>query len=122
MSSISLRKSLQSMYEGWLFTVLHNLWAGHIGKFIYGQIYTAHADETYHINLPQGVGMDCTCGNYGPGEIRQFVGLLPQEYRQPFAMHISGFSYSEIAKRSDLPLAVVKERIAFARQLLKPKI
>lgn len=118
MNSISLRKSLQSMHEGWLFTVIRNLWVSHIWKFFYGQIYAAHADETYTINLPQGMGMDCTCGNYGPKEIRQFVGLLPQEYRQLFAMHISGFSYSEIAKKSDLPLAVIKERITFARQLL----
>lgn len=121
MISISLRKGLQSMHEGWLFAVIRNLWIGHIGKFFYGQIYTAHADEAYYICLPQRMGMDCTCGNYSIREVQQFVSLLPQEYRQPFAMHISGFSYSEIARKSDLPLSVVKERIAFVRRLLRPE-
>lgn len=118
MSSISLRRSLQSMHEGWLFTMIRNLWVGHIWKFFYGQIYTAQSDDAYHIALSQEMGMDCTCGNHGPREIHQFVGLLPQEYRRLFAMHISGFSYKEIAERSDLPLDVVKERIAFACRLL----
>ena len=45
--------------------------------------------------------------------IRDRVNTLPKEYKDPFAMHVSGFKYREIAEKLNLPLGTVKSRIFF---------
>ena len=47
---------------------------------------------------------------------------LCKEYRVPFAMHVSGFKYREIAEKLDLPLGTVKSRIFFTRQRLQEEL
>jgi len=49
-------------------------------------------------------------------EMHRVVNALPKEYRVPFAMHVSGFKYREIAEKLNLPLGTVKSRIFFTRQ------
>ena len=51
------------------------------------------------MNLPQDSGFDSTEGAYDIKEIHRVVNLLPNEYRIPFAMHVSGFKYREIAEK-----------------------
>ena len=43
-------------------------------------------------------------------------------YGVPFAMHVSGFKYREIAEKLDLPLGTVKSRIFFTRQRLQEEL
>lgn len=50
------------------------------------------------------------------------VNALPKEYRVPFAMHVSGFKYREIAEKLNLPLGTVKSRIFFTRQKLQEEL
>jgi RNA polymerase sigma-70 factor (ECF subfamily) len=50
------------------------------------------------------------------------VNALPKEYRVPFAMHVSGFKYREIADKLSLPLGTVKSRIFFTRQRLQMQL
>ena len=52
----------------------------------------------------------------------RIVNGLPEEYRDPFTMHVSGFKYREIAEKLDLPLGTVKSRIFFTRQKLKEEL
>ena len=40
--------------------------------------------------------------------MHRVVNALPKEYRVPFAMHVSGFKYREIAEKLNLPLGTVK--------------
>ena len=47
---------------------------------------------------------------------------LCKEYRVPFAMHVSGFKYREIAEKLNLPLGTVKSRIFFTRQKLQEEL
>ena len=51
--------------------------------------------------------------------MHRVVNALPKEYRVPFAMHVSGFKYREIAEKLNLPLGTVKSRIFFTRQKLQ---
>ena len=50
------------------------------------------------------------------------IRTLPKEYRVPFAMHVSGFKYREIAEKLGLPLGTVKSRIFFTRQKLQQEL
>ena len=52
---------------------------------------------------------------YDLKEMHRVVNALPKEYRVPFAMHVSGFKYREIAEKLNLPLGTVKSRIFSSR-------
>ena len=54
--------------------------------------------------------------------MHRVVNALPKEYRVPFAMHVSGFKYREIAEKLNLPLGTVKSRIFFTRQKLQEEL
>ena len=58
----------------------------------------------------------------GKKEISGVVNTLPKEYRVPFAMHVSGFKYREIAEKLTLQLGTVKSRIFFTRQKLQEEL
>ena len=59
---------------------------------------------------------------YDLKEMHRVVNKLPKEYRVPFAMHVSGFKYREIAEKLNLPLGTVKSRIFFTRQKLQEEL
>lgn len=83
------------------------------------QTFVDQTENLYHLNLPQDSGFDSTEGTYDIKEIHKIVNSLPKEYRIPFAMHVSGFKYREIADKLNLPLGTVKSRIFFTRQKLQ---
>lgn len=68
--------------------------------------------------MPQDSGFDSTEGAYDMKEIHRIVGLLPKEYRIPFAMHVSGFKYREIAEKLGLPLGNCKKQNFFYQTTL----
>ena len=91
-------------------------------KIVRDQTFVDHTDNLYHLSMPQDSGFDSTEGAYDMKEIHRIVGLLPKEYRIPFAMHVSGFKYREIAEKLGLPLGTVKSRIFFTRQRLQGQL
>ncbi|MBS6526171.1 MAG: RNA polymerase sigma factor [Bacteroides caccae] len=76
----------------------------------------------YHLNLPQDGSFESTERAYDLKEMHRVVNALPKEYRVPFAMHVSGFKYREIAEKLNLPLGTVKSRIFFTRQKLQEEL
>jgi RNA polymerase sigma-70 factor (ECF subfamily) len=52
-------------------------------------------------------------------EISDAINGFAYEYRQPFAMHVAGYKYEEIAEEMTLPIGTVKSRIFFARRKLQ---
>ena len=53
---------------------------------------------------------------YDLKEMHRVVNSLPKEYRVPFAMHVSGFKYREIAEKLNLTLGTIK-RDVYKRQI-----
>src|SRR5665647_3503023 len=51
-------------------------------------------------------------------EIYKKIGMLEDEFREPFQLFLSGFKYKEIADKLTLPLGTVKSRIFFTRKKL----
>ena len=91
-------------------------------KVVRDQTFVDQTDNLYHLNLSQDSGFDSTEKAYDLKEMRKVINSLPKEYRVPFAMHVSGFKYREIADKLDLPLGTVKSRIFFTRQKLQKEL
>lgn len=106
-------------FKGWMYTIMRNIFINNYRKVMRDQTFVDQTENLYHLNLPQDSGFDSTEGTYDIKEIHKIVNSLPKEYRIPFAMHVSGFKYREIADKLNLPLGTVKSRIFFTRQKLQ---
>ena len=98
---------------------MRNIFINNYRKVVRDQTFVDRTDNLYHMNQSLEIDTDTTEGNYDIKEIQRAVNSLPSEYRIPFAMHISGFKYREIAEKLELPLGTVKSRIFFTRQQLQ---
>ena len=109
-------------FKGWMYTIMRNIFINNYRKTVRDQTFVDHTDNLYHLSQPQDAGFESTESAYDTKEIRRAVGALPREYRVPFAMHVSGFKYREIADKLALPLGTVKSRIFFTRQRLQAQL
>ena len=109
-------------FKGWIYTIMRNIFINNYRKVVREQTFVDHTDNLYHLSLPQDAGFESTESAYDTKEIRRAVNALPKEYRIPFAMHVSGFKYREIAEKLSLPLGTVKSRIFFTRQRLQMQL
>ena len=99
-------------FKGWMYTIMRNIFINNYRKIV--------RDQTF--NLPQDSGFESTERAYDLKEMHRVVNALSKEYRVPFAMHVSGFKYREIAEKLNLPLGTVKSRIFFTRQKLQEEL
>ena len=109
-------------FKGWMYTIMRNIFINNYRKVVRDQTFVDRTDNLYHLSLPQDAGFESTESAYDTKEIRRAVNALPREYRVPFAMHVSGFKYREIADKLSLPLGTVKSRIFFTRQRLQMQL
>jgi len=109
-------------FKGWLYTIMRNLFINNYRKASRDKVYVDQTDNQYHLNLSQDFSIDSTEEAYDIKEIHKAVHALPKEYRVPFAMHISGFKYKEIAAHLGVPIGTVKSRIFFTRQKLQKEL
>ena len=98
-------------FKGWMYTIMRNIFINNYRKVVRD-----------HLTLPQDTGFESTERTYDLKEMHRVVNALPKEYRVPFAMHVSGFKYREIAEKLNLPLGTVKSRIFFTRQKLQEEL
>ena len=112
----------ETNFKGWMYTIMRNIFINNYRKALRDQTYVDYTDNQFYLN--QGVDLedDSTEGAYDLKEMRRIVNELPKEYRIPFAMHVSGFKYREIADKLGLPLGTVKSRIFFTRQKLQKEL
>ena len=109
-------------FKGWMYTIMRNIFINNYRKVVRDQTFVDHTDNLYHLNSSQESGFDSTEQAYDMREIHKVVNNLPKEYKIPFAMHVSGFKYREIADKLNLPLGTVKSRIFFTRQRLQGQL
>lgn len=109
-------------FKGWMYTIMRNIFINNYRKVVRDQKFVDQTENLYHLNLFQDSGFDSTEGAYDIKEIHRVVNSLPNEYKIPFSMHVSGFKYREIAEKLDLPLGAVKSRIFFTRQRLQEQL
>lgn len=106
-------------FKGWMYTIMRNIFINNYRKVVRDQKFVDKTENSYHLNISQDSCFENTEGSYDAKEINRLVNSLPNEYKIPLSMHVSGFKYREIAEKLDLPLGTVKSRIFFTRQRLQ---
>lgn len=112
----------ETNFKGWLYTIMRNIFINNYRKASRDKTYVDQTENQYHINLNRDYAIDHTEAAYDIKEIHKAVHALPKEYRIPFAMHISGFKYQEIADHLGVPIGTIKSRIFFTRQKLQKEL
>ena len=112
----------ETNFKGGMYTIMRNIFINNYRKVVRDQTFVDRTDNLYHLNLPQDTGFESTEKAYDLKEMHRVVNSLPKEYRVPFAMHVSGFKYREIAEKLNLPLGTIKSRIFFTRQKLQEEL
>ncbi len=106
-------------FKGWVFTIMRNIFINGYRRKTRSGVVSDVADALARIDLAQDSPGESPEDTYGVNEITQAINSFPEEYRRPFAMHVAGYKYSEIAEEMGLPLGTVKSRIYVARKRLQ---
>lgn len=108
-----------SNFKGWVFTIMRNIFINNYRKAARAATVVDTTDDLYHLNLSQDSGIATPEGAFGAREITDAINSFPEKYREPFAMHVAGYKYEEIAQKMNLPVGTVKSRIFYTRQQLQ---
>jgi RNA polymerase sigma-70 factor, ECF subfamily len=109
----------ETNFKAWVYTLMRNIFINNYRKAVREQTYVDKTENLYHLNIPQNSGFDSPEGSYSIEEIMRAINNFPKQYQQPFAMHVAGYKYENIAKEMDLPLGTIKSRIFFTRKKLQ---
>ncbi len=105
-------------FKGWVFTIMRNIFINNYRRKVRSEALIDNSDNLYLLNLGES-SSDSPEDSYTVSEINAAIDNFPDEYCQPFRMHLAGYKYDEIAEQLSLPLGTVKSRIFFARKKLQ---
>lgn len=109
-------------FKAWLYTIMRNIFINNYRKVVREQTFVDYTDNLYNIDSTQLTKDSITENDYDRKELYRAVNSLPDSYRVPFSMFVSGFKYREIAAKLSLPLGTVKSRIFFTRRILQEEL
>ncbi len=109
-------------FKGWIFTIMRNIFINNYRQQVRQATVVDKTEDLYHLNISQDSGLDTPEGSVAVQEITTAISEFSDEFRVPFNMYVSGYKYSEIAEKLDLPLGTVKSRIFFARKRLREQL
>jgi len=121
LKAISYKGNLASdtCLRAWLFTIMKHQFINQRRRSVqYRKVLTEAVSNKMPI-----VSNTCT---YEPSpdsqllykEVVQCINRLDSKFREPFFDFISGYKYSEISERYQLPMGTVKSRIYYARKMV----
>lgn len=105
--------------RGWMLTIMRNIFINNYRRSARENTVFDTSDDGYLLNLPQESGMSNPEGAFALGEITSIIEKFPEDYRQPFNLHVAGYKYEEIADKLRMPLGTVKSRIFTIRKQLR---
>lgn len=108
-------------FKGWVFTIMRNIFINNYRRSARSAVTVDTTEDLYHLNAPQKA-FSSPENSYTVKEVNKAISSFTPEYRIPFAMHLSGYKYSEIAEQMNLPVGTIKSRIYYARQRLRSEL
>ena len=109
-------------FKGWVYTIMRNLFINNYRKVLREQTYVDYTDNLHNIDSVQLTKDSITENDYDRKELYRVLNSLPDIYKVPFSMFVSGFKYREIADKLSLPLGTVKSRIFLTRRNLQEEL
>ena len=109
-------------FKGWVFTIMRNIFINNYRQQVRQATVVDKTEDLYHLNVCQDSGLDTPEGSVAVQEISAAIAEFSEDFRVPFNMYVSGYKYSEIAEKLNLPLGTVKSRIFFARKRLREQL
>lgn len=106
-------------FKGWVLTVMRNIFINNYHRLARTQAVIDSSADPYNVPAYGNVESATPESAMTINEITDSIEMLPNNLREPFSMHISGYKYNEIADELGLPLGTVKSRIFLARQSLQ---
>ena len=106
-------------FKGWMLTIMRNIFINNYRKSARENTMIDTSEDLYHLNLQQDSGVVTPEGAYAIGEISSIRAGFPEDYREPFSLHVAGYKYEEISQRLSMPLGTVKSHIFFTRKRLR---
>ena len=106
-------------FKGWMLTIMRNIFINNYRKSARENTRVDSSEELFHLNLSQDSGLETPDGAYACNEISTLIAKFPEEYREPFSMHVAGYKYEEISAKLNMPLGTVKSKIFFTRKKLR---
>lgn len=108
-----------SNFKGWIMTIMRNIFINNYRKASRENTMVDSSEDLFHINISQDSGIETPEGAYAVNEITEILAKFPEDYREPFSLHVAGYKYEEISEKLDMPLGTVKSRIFFTRKRLR---
>ena len=106
-------------FKGWMMTIMRNIFINNYRKSARENTIIDTSEDLYRLNVPQDSGMETPDNAYSVSEISSIIAGFPEDFRQPFTMHVAGYKYEEISEELSMPLGTVKSRIFFTRKRLR---
>ncbi|MCM1164295.1 MAG: RNA polymerase sigma factor [Muribaculaceae bacterium] len=105
-------------FKGWIFTIMHNIFVNNYRRTSYATTTTENSDDIYNMEITHDSD-NTPEGSYRVMEITQAINEFSDDFRIPFSLFVSGYKYTEIAQKLQLPVGTVKSRIFTARKRLQ---
>lgn len=106
-------------FKGWILTIMRNIFINNYRRSVRENAIIDTTEDLYYLNSTTEKSAECPDGAYAANEISSILAGFPEDYRQPFSMHVAGYKYEEIAASLKMPLGTVKSRIFFMRKKLR---
>lgn len=106
-------------FKGWMLTIMRNIFINNYRKASRENTVCDLSEDGFHLNLGQESGIQTPEGAHTVVEISEILAGFPQDFREPFSLHIAGYKYEEISEKLSMPLGTVKSRIFFTRKRLR---
>ncbi len=105
--------------KAWMYTIMKNTFITNYQRMVRRKTFIDTTDDNHFINSSVGHLENKASGNFVLKDVNSAVKNLKEMYKVPFIMYFKGFKYHEIAKKLQIPIGTVKNRIHIARKELK---
>lgn len=109
-------------FRAWVLTIMKNIFINNYRQEVRHSTVVDKSENLYQLNLCQESGLDTPEGSYSMKEITEAISHITDEFRIPFNMFVSGYKYTEIAEKMNIPVGTVKSRVFHVRKKLQDEL